>query len=128
MPLRQIHLEFDEVLRKNWIISKDTDGDSVHNRMDKKFKNYGANHREEDYFHSIEGIREFIDNMVDSLGTISQGTATDYVRIAYGHLCLDHMTTKLKNENGWSNDEINWGIVFQRTYNYYRYKKFYKYK
>ncbi len=126
MPSRQIHLKFDEVLKKNGIISKDTEGNSVHNRMDKQFQNYGANHREADYFHSVEGIRDFIDNMVNSLGTVSQDTATDYVRIAYGHLCLDYMTTKLKNKKGWSDDEINWKIVFQRTYNYYRYKKFHK--
>ncbi len=126
MPSRQIHLKFDEVLEKNGVISEDTDGNSVHNRMDKQFKNYGTNHREEDYFHSVEGIRDFIDNMVNSLGTISQDTATDYVRIAYGHLCMDHITTKLKNEKNWSDDDIDWEIVFQRAYSYYRNKGFHK--
>ena len=124
MPSRKIHLRFDEVLREKGIISEDTDGNSVHNRMDKQVNNYGANHRVEDPFHSAEGIRESIDNMVNSFGTIRQKTATDYVRIAYGHLCLDNMTTKLKNENDWSNGDIDWEIVFQRTYNYYKTKGF----
>ena len=132
MPSRQIHLKFDEVLRETGIILDDTDGNSVHNRMDKQFKNFGANHREKDHFHTAEGIRDFIDNMVNSLGTVSQGTATDYVRIAYGHLCLDYMTTKLKNEKIWSDDDIDWEIIFQRTYKYYINKGFhntyYKYK
>ena len=128
MPSRQTHLRFDEVLRVKEIIFKDTDGNSVHDRMDKQVNNYGANHRVEDYFHSAEGIRKFIDNMVNSLGTITQETATDYVRIAYGHLCLDHMTTKLKNEKDWSDDDIDWEIVFRRTYNYYVYKGFDKKK
>ena len=52
MPSRQRHLEFDEVLKENEVIFKDTDGNSVHDRMDKRANNYGANHRVKDPFHS----------------------------------------------------------------------------
>ncbi len=114
MPLRRIHSEFDDVLREKDIIFKDTGGNSVHNRMDKGSNNYGANHRLESFFHSAEGIRKFIENIVNSLGTISQETATDYVRIAYGHLCLDYMTTKLKNEKDWSDDDNKLGNCFSK--------------
>ena len=126
MPSRLTHLQFDEILREKGIISEDTDGSSVHNRMDKGSNKYGANHRVEDPFHNPEGIREFINNMVNSLGTISQKTATDYVRIAYGHLCLDYMTTKLKDKNDWSDDDIDWETAFERAYNFYRTKGFHK--
>jgi len=120
MPSREHHLEFDDRLRKNGIICEDTDGNAVHARLDRNAKHLADMHRELDYFHSPEGIREFIDNIVNSIGGIYQATATDYVRIAYGHLCLDYMASKLKRKFNCTYKELDWRKVHTRTYRYFR--------
>jgi hypothetical protein len=126
MPPRKNHLEFDERLRKNNVICDDTYGDTVHARMDKHVKTYGADHRELDYFHSDTGIRDFIHNIVNSLGTIYQSTATDYVRIAYGHLCLDYMASKLRRKYDCDYEDLNWRQVYTRTWRYFKYRGFHR--
>ncbi len=120
MPTRRYHLEFDDVLRSKRIIFEKTDGNSVHARMDKNSKKYGEAHRKLDDFHSPEGIRDFVDQIVNSLGTIHQETATDYVRIAYGHMCLDYMASKLTKQYRCTYDELDWNYVYKRTLRYYR--------
>jgi hypothetical protein len=120
MPSRKHHLEFDDRLRKNSVICEDTDGNAVHARLDRNSKHFADMHRELDYFHSDVGIRDFIDNIVNSIGTIAKSTATDYVRIAYGHLCLDYMASKLKREYDCSYRELNWRGVYTRTWKYFQ--------
>ncbi len=126
MPPRKYHLEFDERLRKNSVICEDTDGNTVHARMDRNSKHFADVHRELDYFHSDMGIRDFIDNIVRSLGNIFPSTATDYVRIAYGHLCLDYMASKLKKEQNCSYSELSWRQVYTRTWKYFQRNGFHK--
>jgi hypothetical protein len=126
MPPRKYHLEFDERLRKNAVICDDTNGNSVHARMDKNSKHLADMHRELDYFHSDVGIRDFIENIVNSIGTIDQSTATDYVRIAYGHLCLDYMASKLKRKLECGYKELNWRKVYTRTWKDFQRKGFHK--
>ncbi len=126
MPSRRYHLEFDERLRRNDVICEDTFGDTVHARLDRNSKHMGDMHRELDYFHSVEGIRDFIDNIVHSIGSIYQGTATDYVRIAYGHLCLDYMASKLKREYDCTNKELDWDEVYTRTWRYFQRNGFHR--
>lgn len=77
-------------------------------------------HRELDYYHSDWGIRGFIDNIVNSIGTIDPATATDYVRIAHGHLCLDYMASKLKRQQGLAYTQLNWREVYTRTWKYFQ--------
>jgi len=120
VPNRKYHLEFDDRLRKNAVISDDTDGNSVHARMDKNSKHLADMHRELDYYHSDPGVRDFIDNIVNSIGTIGQATATDYVRIAHGHLCLDYMASKLKRQQECTYKELNWREVYTRTWKYFQ--------
>jgi hypothetical protein len=124
MPPRKYHLKFDERLRKNDVICEDTDGNSVHARLDKNSRHMGDMHRELDYFHSAEGIRDFIDNIVFSIGTIYPETATDYVRIAYGHLCLDYMASKVKRQLDCSYSDLDWRRVYRRTWTYFKRKGF----
>ena len=130
MPPRKYHLEFDERLRKNSVICDDTDGNSVHARMDRNSKHLADMHRELDYYHSDAGVRDFVDNIVNSIGTINQSTATDYVRIAHGHLCLDYVASKLKREQDRTYRELNWRKVYTRTWKYFQrnglHKTYYK--
>ena len=120
MPSRKHHLGFDDRLRKNSVICEETDGNAVHARLDRNSRHFTDLHTELDYFHSDAGIRDSIDNTVNSIGTISQSTATDYVRIAYGHLCLDYIASKLKRKSSCTYRELNWREVYTRTWKYFQ--------
>jgi len=126
MPPRKYHLEFDERLRKNNVICDDSLGQTVHARLDRNSKHLGDMHRGLDYFHSHEGIRVFIDNIVNSIGNINQSTATDYVRMAYGHLCLDYIASKLKRQQSCTYGELDWRKVYTRTWKYLQRNGFHK--
>lgn len=130
MPPRERHLEFDGILRYKGVICDDTDGNSVHARMDKGSKWYAERHRELDYFHSVDGIRDRVDHIINSIGNINPSTATDQVRIAYGHECLDDMASKLKEQYECTYNELDWDEVYRRTWKYFKNcgfdKKYYK--
>jgi hypothetical protein len=96
MPSRNLHLKFDEYLIDHGIVY-DRDYSSVHDRMDRDLQIYGHwNHRYEDYYHNIDGIRDWIRSW-SYLGY--QETLTDYVRVALGHLVLDEMWSTYEYEN-----------------------------
>ena len=91
MPDRRVYLKFDKYLMQHEIIY-DRDCSMVHDRMDRDFQVHGHwNHRYEDYYHNIDGIREWIKKWAH-LGY--QETLTDYVRVALGHIVLDEMEYK----------------------------------
>ena len=120
MPSLKKHLEFDDKkLRRYNVICEDTDGTKVHQRLDKGAKKYGPTHRDDDYWHSDAGIRDTVDNNIASICNIHPGTATDYVRIAYGHICLDEVASKYKRDSGCDYgdlDDNDWRIIFNRAY------------
>jgi hypothetical protein len=92
MPSRRLHLEFDAYLREHNIIYEDTATNSVHDRMDRDLLVYGHwSHRYVDYYHDIDGIREWIRGW-SHLGY--QETLTDYVRVALGHIVLDDIWSR----------------------------------
>lgn len=96
MPSRRVHLKFDEYLIDHGIVS-DRDYSIIHDRMDRDIQVYGHwNHRYEDYYHDINGIRDWIRKWCH-LGY--QETLTDYVRVALGHLVLDEMWSEYEYEN-----------------------------
>jgi len=65
--------------------------------MDRDIQVFGHwNHRYEDYYHDIKGIRDWIRKWAH-LGY--QETLTDYVRVALGHLVLDEIWSKQKWED-----------------------------
>ena len=123
MPSLQYHLEFDEKrLKKNRIICGETDGTTVHRRMDKNAKKYGPDHRELDDWHSPEGIRDMIDNFVNTIGIYPE-TATDYVKIAYGHRCLDSVASRMKRKLncGYNDlDQDEWRSIYTHAYKLFR--------
>jgi len=126
MPSLQYHLEFDEKrLEKNGVICDDTDGTVVHRRMDRNAKKYGPDHRDLDYWHSPEGIRDMIDGFVDTIGIYPQ-TATDYVRIAYGHRCLDYIASKTIRALNCSYKDLDWRNVYTRAYRLLRHNGYHK--
>jgi hypothetical protein len=86
MPTRRVHLKFDEYLKTHGIIFDDTFAESVHVRMDKGVKKFGADHQIIDFYHSEQGIRKWLRGMTH---ITSQDTLTDYSRVALGHLVLD---------------------------------------
>lgn len=115
MPTRKYHLEFDEILRENGFICENTDGNTVHDRLDRHSKKYGRDHREMDEWHSPEGIRDFIDNLINSLNNIYQETATDYVRIAYGHIVLDEVASKAKRDENKDYNKLDWNKIYSKA-------------
>ena len=97
LPTRRIHLKFDEYLRDHGVIREDRKTDAVHQRMDRDLQVFGHwNHQYEDYYHDINGIRDWIRKW-SHLGY--QDTLTDYVRVALGHLVLDEMWSKYAFES-----------------------------
>jgi hypothetical protein len=109
MPSREYHEEFDRILKEKGIIPQDIDGESVHNRLDRHAEKYGPRHREEDEWHGVEGIRRMIDKYVEGFTLpIEQETATAYVRIAYGHLCLDDVASEMRREFACRYADLDW--------------------
>jgi hypothetical protein len=96
MPTRRVHLKFDEYLKAHSIIFDDTFAQSVHRRMDKGVKKFGADHQFIDFYHSEQGIREWLRGMTY---ITSQDTLTDYLRVALGHLVLDDVASRFSCKN-----------------------------
>ena len=111
MPNRQTHLRFDEYLKERGIIYDDTVATTVHNRLDKGVKKYGPDHRELDFWHSEEGLREWIGGLPANM---LQTTATDYLRAGLGHIALDEMKQR--------NPEKTDGELFKLAYRSYSQK------
>lgn len=120
VPSRQLHRQFDDYLIKQGVICDDTDGSAVHDRMDKNALKLGPNHRQEDPYHSVEAIREWIYFLVEGLGTITKERRTDYVRVAWGHKVMDYMVSKLKRQYNCTQKELDTKLVIQRAWRYYR--------
>ena len=92
MPDRRLHLKFDEYLRNKGIIHGYTYGYMVHDRMDRNAHKIGHwKHREWDYYHSEEGIRDWLGRWEH---LAYQETLTDYIRIALGHIVLDEIWSR----------------------------------
>jgi hypothetical protein len=120
MPDKRVHLKFDEKLKEKEIIYDDTDGFTVHDRMDREASYHGHwQHKEIDYYHDIVGIRDWIRKTCTNA---SQETSTDYVRICYGHWVLDDMEKRHPDKN--EDDLINlaYRVFKQEKYD----KTFYK--
>lgn len=98
MPSRRVHLKFDEYLKDHGVISDYTFADKVHDRMDRDLVVWGPEHREVDFYHSEEGIRNWLRRFAH---LAYQDTLTDYIRVALGHLVLDNI--ELRQE--WLDEE-----------------------
>jgi len=123
MPSLERHLEFDEKrLKKNGAVFSDTDGTAVHRRMDRNASKYGPDHRELDEWHEPDAIRNMVDNIVGSIG-MDSSRGTDYVRIAFGHRCLDSVASRAKRDLNCSYadlDDDDWRGIFTHAYKLFR--------
>lgn len=100
MPSRKTHLRFDEYLKEHGIIHDDTSADKVHERMDRDLATWGAEHREIDFYHSEEGVRDWLRKFSHFA---YQETLTDYLKVAMGHLVLDDIASRFPDKD---NEEI----------------------
>jgi len=91
LPVRRVHLKFDEYLWDHGIIPDTENSNTVHDRMDRGLVKYGPDHRYVDFYHSEEGIRDWLRGKAH---LFYQETLTKYLRIALGHLCLDDMASR----------------------------------
>jgi len=129
MPSRWLHLEFDELLREKEVIYPESNGATVHNRMDRSVKHFGSDHRELDWYHTVEAIRDMIWQIVNNFDSMSYERATDYVRIAYGHLVLDEVVTRYCRTYDCGEDEFgDWDVkeILRLAWNNYRKKGFHR--
>ena len=89
-------MKFDEYLKEHRIIHGYIYADKVHDKMDRDLIVWGPEHREIDFYHSEEGIREWLRGFSH---LTYQETLTDYLRAALGHLALDDMASRYEYEN-----------------------------
>ena len=108
-----MHLEFDEYLKDHDIINGYTYTNSVHKRMDRNTKFFGPEHREIDFYHSEEGIREWLRGFSH---LAYQETLTEYLRVALGHLVLDYMDSRYEYENEYELMKSAYRSFIQRGY------------
>jgi hypothetical protein len=95
MPNRITHERFDEFLANKGILLSDARYGNVHRFMDTGVKIYGPDHRNYDPYHERDGICTWI---TGKRNVINQDHATDWVRSALGHICLDKAATRFKNK------------------------------
>lgn len=132
MPSRNHHIEFDKVLASDGIIPDDVSGAAVHNHLDSGSKKYGAQHRELDPNHDPEAVRDRINAMVCQLGTITQVTATAYVRIGYGHVVLDEIASQEKRRllrerrRKANKSELDWDWIYGEALTMIRQRGYHK--
>ena len=113
MPSRRVHLEFDEYLKDHGIINGYTYANTVHKRMDRGIIVWGSEHRDIDFYHSEEGIREWLRGFSH---LAYQETLTDYLRVALGHLVLDYMASRYEYENEYELMKSAYRSFIQRGY------------
>lgn len=72
--------------------------------MDRGVEAFGSRHRELDIYHGrgtrarMSGLRRWLRGKCNVIG---QDRATDWLRAAYGHICLDEAETALEAKYSW---------------------------
>lgn len=90
MPSRQIHIKFDKYLIERDVLI-DSSYSKIHTFIDKGTGTFGGQHREQDFYHSEEGIRQYLNGKI---GIFGQELTTSWLRAGFGHLCLDKTATR----------------------------------
>lgn len=126
MPDRRYHLRLDALLADRGAICEGTRTDAVHDFMDRGSAKWGPLHRVLDPNHDPEKLRPWIAAQVRSLRSFRQNTATDYVRVAWGHLVLDHVVSLEKDRRQRTTGcrpgdaELDWDVLLARAYHRFR--------
>jgi len=121
MPDRRLHLKFDDYLKSKGIINEFTNGNSVHDRMDRGVDYFGPDHREIDYYHSEEGIRSWLSGFQH---LAYPETLRDYLRIGLGHIVLDEIESRSTYYDEYDLLKRAYRSFIARGYHY----KFYRYR
>ena len=111
MPIRLIHLQFDQHLIDRNYLPDNFDYNVVHNRIDYGVKWYGGKHREKDWYHSEEGFRDWLYGM--SNRGASQEKLTAYLRCGMGHFSLDEADGRWYQRDPDGYDSLPWEKVFE---------------
>jgi len=100
MPDRRTHEEFDRYLVDRGVLLPNTKYGEVHKFMDAGVKDFGGEHREVDYYHDVDGLRDWLNGKYN----VIQNLATYWLRAGLGHICLDEKESSLSDE--YSLDEV----------------------
>jgi len=92
MPQSRTHTQFDEYLAEKGVLLTDGKYKSVHKFMDEGVWSFGSEHRELDFYHGEDGLRQWLNGKWNVIG---QDRATDWLRAGFGHLCLDDAERRL---------------------------------
>jgi len=98
MPQRHKHEEFDRFLAMKGVLVPDGQYGIVHAFMDLGVKSFGASHRDNDPYHWVEGLRNWLNGKFNVIG---QDRATDWLRAGLRHICLDDAESRLPQRNSW---------------------------
>lgn len=90
MPSRQTHIKFDNYLIERGVLI-DSSYSRIHTFIDKGTGTFGGQHRDEDFYHSEEGIRQYLNGKV---GIYGQELTSSWLRSGLGHFCLDETATR----------------------------------
>lgn len=90
MPSKKIHSKFDNYLIGRGVLI-DSSYSKIHTFIDKGTQTFGGKHRDTDFYHSEEGIRQYLNGKV---GIYGQELTSSWLRAGLGHLCLDKSATR----------------------------------
>ena len=119
-------MEFDDILEEKGVICECRETSSVHNFMDRGAEVWQSMHRELDPKHDARMVRPWIVAQVRQLRRFRQDTATDYVRVAWGHMVLDHIVSlekdrcQRKGSKRPRDGDLDWDRLLEHAWQYYR--------
>jgi hypothetical protein len=96
MPNKEVHLIFDNYLKREGLISTEVDFSLIHDWLVAGFREQDT-HQLKDFNLDVFDIQEWI--LEISKTTDDKNTLTDYLRVALGHLVLDLLYSNFSFEN-----------------------------
>ncbi len=111
MPDRQTHNRFDKYLIEREYLFEEYDYNAVHNRIDKGVKWYGGAHRDEDYYHSEEGLRDWLRGKENQ--GMKQDKLTAFLRCGMAHFALDKADERWYDKDPSNYDNFPWEKIFE---------------
>ena len=96
MPAKEVHLIFDNYLKREGLISAEVDFSLIHDWLTAGFREHDT-HQLKDFNLDVLDIQEWILEICKK--TNDESTLTDYLRVALGHLVLDLLYCNFFFEN-----------------------------
>jgi hypothetical protein len=111
MPIRVIHNGFDGYLVEKGYPPDGYDYDIVHARIDRGVQWYGGAHRELDFYHSEDGLRDWLTGMQNR--GAAQDKLTAYLRCGLAHFALDEADTRWYDRDPEGYVTLPWDKVYE---------------